>query len=843
MDPIEQAIGDQKSSLHTLKRKSSITLDPRILNPDSPIKIQHQSSSSSHHPASPILSQSITSNKKLKHSIDKSIPTSPSQPIKSIVEFDKTRAVLTIKQKPIELCEVSNSIKKSLVAVTEELESSKSQILDLSFSQKNLVASLAHESDKTLPELVEYVHSKLLPQSKLENSENTFDPLPKSILESVIKLVAKRINYAPDQSDFQWLPSSLPKSFQIWRWECNDPDSVIPTELQELYIKRYQERQLIKPQIVAILSDLNTTERELLVKKLTPAKRRSKANTNSGQTPSKPSKANISINTQESNLPSQLNPSEPSSSIQQPIITQETLEKIPTEKELAKLEKERKKREKEEAKQAEEQQRKKMGNMMTGWMMKATTNTVKPKSHSTLQANSGNQTSDSNEMQISGSGDHPVEGSKHILSDFETVFKPFNLKSNMHLAPINRFRSTSSHLHNKPNQLNQSIPYSQLTPQLSLEQFLKSVPQELRPQALSKSKRMTTVREIVNGIAENEISGSVEETKKWRRALQNRWVVPVKFLRFHEDVRPGYIGTWCKTSRLVSGRTPFGKDTCLLDYDYDSEVEWNEEDGEGEDLGGSDDLGGEDGMSSEGGESDEDGWLVGDDDEIEMIDDDENQTNHLVDGQLDGVELIKTSSKKISGPGRRKIVGPLIPIVKGPMWEETLGQVPTGMLEPFRIQFINDAPLGLNPFEYEPKAHKSNKLKIANVSGKPLPSMLPLPLQMPTTTIVPNAELKSIGQFTSPLGPALNLTNEIENQPNSISKNKPTFPIELLPKLLTIVNGNRKSKPLLIEDIRLAFLDFKLSKRLIEKTLNDIAIKVSGVWRIIDIKNNNAKNQ
>lgn len=64
-------------------------------------------------------------------------------------------------------------------------------------------------------------------------------------------------------------------------------------------------------------------------------------------------------------------------------------------------------------------------------------------------------------------------------------------------------------------------------------------------------------------------------------------VIPNKyrFLSFHEDCRPPYHGTWSKSSRIVTGRNPFGKDTKYLDYDYDSEAEWEEGDDEvGEDI-------------------------------------------------------------------------------------------------------------------------------------------------------------------------------------------------------------------------------------------------------------------
>jgi hypothetical protein len=58
-----------------------------------------------------------------------------------------------------------------------------------------------------------------------------------------------------------------------------------------------------------------------------------------------------------------------------------------------------------------------------------------------------------------------------------------------------------------------------------------------------------------------------------------------RFLSFHEDYRPPYRGTWSKRSKLVTGRTPFNKDSTYLDYDYESEDEWEEGDDEvGEDV-------------------------------------------------------------------------------------------------------------------------------------------------------------------------------------------------------------------------------------------------------------------
>jgi chromatin assembly factor 1 subunit A len=99
-----------------------------------------------------------------------------------------------------------------------------------------------------------------------------------------------------------------------------------------------------------------------------------------------------------------------------------------------------------------------------------------------------------------------------------------------------------------------------------------------------------------------------------------------KFLRFHEDIRPAYHGTWSKKSSIVTGRTPFAKDTKFLNYDYDSEAEWEEGDDEvGEDI---ENDAGDDEEENEDEEVDDedDGWLAADD---EFGDDPDEETIRL----------------------------------------------------------------------------------------------------------------------------------------------------------------------------------------------------------------------
>lgn len=60
----------------------------------------------------------------------------------------------------------------------------------------------------------------------------------------------------------------------------------------------------------------------------------------------------------------------------------------------------------------------------------------------------------------------------------------------------------------------------------------------------------------------------------------------LRMRKFHEDLRPAYVGTFSKKSNIIKGRSPFNQDHALLNYDYDSEEEWEEE-LEGEDIGDS----------------------------------------------------------------------------------------------------------------------------------------------------------------------------------------------------------------------------------------------------------------
>lgn len=199
---------------------------------------------------------------------------------------------------------------------------------------------------------------------------------------------------------------------------------------------------------------------------------------------------------------------------------------------------------------------------------------------------------------------------------------------------------------------------------LRTEFDLKLLSTHLRRRQLRRGAQLP-VKDIIarlNGTAINPIDYTNSVAHK---AVQNPIDIlkatPTKFLKFAEDVRPPYIGTYTKA---VQGRTttklsrnPFVRALPSTDYDYDSEAEWEEPE-EGEDL------------DSEGEE------------EVEE-DDGEDMEGFLDDRDADEIKK------------RRPIIGDLEPTCTGLCWEDSqtnvhrFGSTERSLdLRPYRLDII-----------------------------------------------------------------------------------------------------------------------------------------------------------
>lgn len=231
---------------------------------------------------------------------------------------------------------------------------------------------------------------------------------------------------------------------------------------------------------------------------------------------------------------------------------------------------------------------------------------------------------------------------KQQLPDYERSFPPFFVQSHTTLAPTHRFCRDQEGLCFVHEKIDEALLQSQKARDIPTKVAFD--PHSLLHISPNKSYRcppsLMAVKDIVaeiDGVSHNPIDLTESQLQRaTKKPLDLLRSIPVKILKFAEDVRPPYIGTCTRLrnpqsiSRLA--RNPFRRELPETNYDYDSEAEW-EEPGEGEDL------------DSEGEEE------IEDEDEADM------------EGFLDDEE---TDARAIK---RRPILGDLEPTCSGVCWE------------------------------------------------------------------------------------------------------------------------------------------------------------------------------
>ena len=230
---------------------------------------------------------------------------------------------------------------------------------------------------------------------------------------------------------------------------------------------------------------------------------------------------------------------------------------------------------------------------------------------------------------------------KPRLPDYERSFPPFFVQSHTTLAPTHRFCRNEG-LCYAQERIDEALLQSQKASDISKEvAFHPSDLLHISPHANYRSPlSVMSVKDIVaeiDGVSHNPVDLTESQFQRaTKKPLDLLKSVPVKILKFAEDVRPPYIGTYTRLRNAQSisrlARNPFRRELPETNYDYDSEAEW-EEPGEGEDL------------DSEGEEE------IEDEDEADM------------EGFLDDEE---TDARAIK---RRPILGDLEPSSSGVCWE------------------------------------------------------------------------------------------------------------------------------------------------------------------------------
>lgn len=203
-------------------------------------------------------------------------------------------------------------------------------------------------------------------------------------------------------------------------------------------------------------------------------------------------------------------------------------------------------------------------------------------------------------------------------------FHPFHVKKNTTLAPVNRFSKDDCTNESMDQALGLCprvdsegdsdvdmdvdsnpdvvpvVSKSDVRAMLStlLPGSSKSIGQQAnghRAKRLPRNyKSMTVAEAMQSGLLLQDQDDDSDCVLSWREIPALR----LRLFQFAENYRPAYYGTWSKRSKYINGRRFLSKDTDLIEYDIDSEAEW-EEDEEGEECKSDEDDEDADEMGSE----------------------------------------------------------------------------------------------------------------------------------------------------------------------------------------------------------------------------------------------------
>ncbi|KAJ3908524.1 chromatin assembly factor 1 subunit A-domain-containing protein [Lentinula edodes] len=697
----------------------------------------------------------------------------PSSSKASLVELKNGKVLF--KQKPLSFEKHSETLQE-LVNFREMIQglinNHGSALVNISDEYKPLIAKLVHESDKTLSALAKHLHSQLLPPDDDGDEGDAHSRallLPSSIIEVAIQTVAQRNNYGIETD----LGVKAPASTCVWRWEVRESyRHWLPKNAQEKASNRLAERVKAKNDLMIIFRAIPEEEQRSILHL----------------------KANIKVQNNDKGkavvIPTTMqSPGQASSSTH----SLDPPEANGTENGDAKKEKDAQK------------------SLMSSFFTKSKFNLKTSSSKVSVSAIAGPSTS---------------------CSDFDKTFKPFTLKKGAHLAPINAFLERKPTAGTRDDVIivdeDASPPVASTNADAvntSARERLSHILSALPPPVSKTWKRPpksathgmktycpVSVRDLMKQLSEVEVFGDTSSVRKIHNKLSDRILIPGKVFIFDEDSRPGYYGTWTRSSRLIGARTPFAKDVLELDYGYDSGEDWEEEPaGDADDV--MDDA--EDDAATEDQDSDIDDWLVEDDEVEEDIPADERAGSPI----FNPLPKRRADDAPPQTVKKRKVVVPLVPFAKGPCWENSIGQNES-MFDPFRIRLLNDTPFPIDPFTFVSFAAEEQKSVRASEKGFAVPA---LPNHIVQASTAKGSDTgSSPAPVVAPSGP---------KKPAFTPKT--AFPDEHLPILLSKINTAQAANlTVLVEAVSQELREHKVKKNAIEAKIREVGekCKVRKFW-------------
>ncbi|KAI5281518.1 hypothetical protein KEM54_003236 [Ascosphaera aggregata] len=374
-----------------------------------------------------------------------------------------------------------------------------------------------------------------------------------------------------------------------------------------------------------------------------------------------------------------------------------------------------------------------------------------------------------------GEGIRPAEEVRPP-TDYELEFRPFFLQSHTSLPPIHRFQRDEQSINQAQETLDSALrkgPSSSHKP----SKILKMKPQSRR----LYSPPASSVREILH---------MLHNPKSYRDGLHcNNPIdifrlkpeeiykgIAMKTLQFAEDVRPPYQGTFSRPMTVQDAirlcRNPFRRVIPGMNYDYDSEAEWDDPE-EGEDLDS-------------------------DDGDEELDEEDEDMEGFLDDGD----DELAHGRKKI-------VVGDLEPVSTGLMFETAENIGDGSVFRQYRLEVINGAfyPCRNNVFGAERNANNPADVKQNQTEAQDARNDIPEQSDLTKSAISSNS-------FTTTTTTATITTT---------MKAKRAFPPEQLAEFKQVIQGSNLTKAGLTEVLKKRFP--KISKDTIRDTLSAIAVR------------------
>lgn len=261
----------------------------------------------------------------------------------------------------------------------------------------------------------------------------------------------------------------------------------------------------------------------------------------------------------------------------------------------------------------------------------------------------------------------------NVRSDYERFFLPFYSKEGVVVSRSNQLspNELNTNKSNIDSLINQTEDDNQVLDWLDSQENSIKTSLPIAYQAVSLLQQMTSKEK-----SDQELQGLLS-------------LIPHKYIKFYENVRPPYIGTYSKDIILPKDN-PFSTKDTGYNYDYDSDLEWVNEEEEVE--GGVENL--------ESGEEDE-----------------EDEEEEASEGEFDGF-LDAEDNGNQNGAGKKKFIGPLIPIVSLRNNQDQLEEDDKKYFNMVAVQYlVEEQPFPIDPNQYIKAQVDNVKKKAADPSN------------------------------------------------------------------------------------------------------------------------------